>query len=110
VALRKFTAGSSDSAAWISRVGFYVLAALAIAGAFTAEVRRVPNWLWLGPLAFFAAGALTAGLVRYRFPVDPFLVLAAAPVAAKAWDRLRPMAPSAATDSGTRSASHEELR
>jgi hypothetical protein len=71
-----------------ARFGFGAAAVLAVAGASTAAARRVPLWFWLSPLPFFAVAAVTAGLLRYRAPLDPFVLIAAAPAVAWLWDHL----------------------
>ena len=60
-------------------IGFWVLTALALAGAFTHAARRAPRWLWTLPFLY----ALTIVFInvetpRFREPIDPFLVLLAA--------------------------------
>jgi 4-amino-4-deoxy-L-arabinose transferase-like glycosyltransferase len=63
-----------DAAAY----GFYVLALLALAGAFTRAARSAPAWLWLAPILLFAAVIFAGSAIRYRAPVEPFLALLAA--------------------------------
>jgi hypothetical protein len=87
--LVKYSLNLSPRLVRVDRIAFYVAALLAIAGLFTTAVRRVPWWFWLTPLAFFAAAALAAGLVRYRVPVDPFVLLAGSPAAAALMTRRR---------------------
>ena len=74
-----------------SQAAFYLLALLALAGALTAAARQAPRWLWLAPL-LLATLIFIAGLVRYRLPVDVFLVLLAGVGVAAGCDRLRPAA------------------
>jgi hypothetical protein len=54
---------------------FWVLALLAIAGAFTAAARRAPLALWGFPLAIFLSTVALIGTERNRAPADPFLIL-----------------------------------
>lgn len=66
------------STARVGVVSFWVLCALALAGAFTRLARRAPGWIWWIPLLL----ALSVVLVnvetpRFRAPIDPFLVLLA---------------------------------
>ncbi|MEA2404419.1 MAG: hypothetical protein QOE08_1066, partial [Thermoleophilaceae bacterium] len=61
----------------VGRFGFYVLALMAIAGAATGLARRAPWYLWLVPV-LLATVLLGQGMIRYRDPIDPFLVLLAA--------------------------------
>jgi 4-amino-4-deoxy-L-arabinose transferase-like glycosyltransferase len=57
---------------------FWIFAALAIAGAFTAMARRAPLWVWAMPiLMFLSVVFLVVETPRYRTPIDPFLVLLA---------------------------------
>jgi hypothetical protein len=72
-----------------ARMGFYAAALLAIAGIFTRAVRHTPAWFWLTPMVFFILAAALAGTLRYRFPIDPFLLLAGAPVLAAGFSRVR---------------------
>lgn len=57
-------------------VGFWLVAALALAGAATAAARRAPRWLWAIPLVM-ASTVLVIGYVRFRAPIDPFLIMLA---------------------------------
>ncbi|MGZ8634994.1 MAG: ArnT family glycosyltransferase [Solirubrobacteraceae bacterium] len=57
---------------------FWVFAALALAGAFTAMARRTPWYVWAMPiLSFLSVIFLVVETPRYRTPIDPFLVLLA---------------------------------
>jgi 4-amino-4-deoxy-L-arabinose transferase-like glycosyltransferase len=57
---------------------FWIFAALALAGAFTAMARRAPLWVWAMPvLMFLSVVFLVVETPRYRTPIDPFLVLLA---------------------------------
>lgn len=57
---------------------FWVVAALALAGAFTAMARRAPWYVWAMPvLMFLSVVFLVVETPRYRTPIDPFLVLLA---------------------------------
>jgi 4-amino-4-deoxy-L-arabinose transferase-like glycosyltransferase len=67
---------SSQGAA--ERIGWFVAVALAVGGWLTSGRRRVPWWLLATPVVFFAAGATSGGLLRYRIPADPFVLLLAA--------------------------------
>jgi 4-amino-4-deoxy-L-arabinose transferase-like glycosyltransferase len=58
---------------------FWIFAALALAGAFTAMARRTPWYVWAMPiLMFFSVVFLVVETPRYRTPIDPFIVLLAA--------------------------------
>ena len=57
---------------------FWIFAALALAGAFTAMTRRAPWYVWAMPvLMFLSVVFLVVETPRYRTPIDPFLVLLA---------------------------------
>jgi 4-amino-4-deoxy-L-arabinose transferase-like glycosyltransferase len=71
---------------------FYPVFVLAIVGAFTAAARRAPRWLWLVP-ALFLPAVLVNGLVRFRSPIDPFLIMLAALAVAALVDRYRRRGP-----------------
>jgi hypothetical protein len=61
--------------------GFYPLGLLALAGIGTARVRRAPAWIWLLTVGLGTTVFVT-GFIRFRSPIDPFLVmLAALPIA-----------------------------
>jgi 4-amino-4-deoxy-L-arabinose transferase-like glycosyltransferase len=57
--------------------GFYPLGVLALAGLLTRRARRAPKWLWLVPLCLLTTVFIT-GFIRFRAPIDPFLVMLAA--------------------------------
>ena len=47
-------------------------------GVYAAWRRRGPPWLWLIPLLLLLSAAVVVGEMRFRAPIDPFLVLLAA--------------------------------
>jgi 4-amino-4-deoxy-L-arabinose transferase-like glycosyltransferase len=57
--------------------GFYPLAILALGGMLTRRARRAPRWLWLVPVCL-ATSVFVTGFIRFRAPIDPFLVILAA--------------------------------
>jgi 4-amino-4-deoxy-L-arabinose transferase-like glycosyltransferase len=67
---------------------FWLLALLAIAGAFTAAARRTPLALWGCPLVILLTVIWFEGSTRYRSPADPFFVLLAAVGALWLWGRM----------------------
>ncbi len=67
--------------------GFYPLGVLALAGLLTRRARRAPKWLWLVPLCLLTSVFIT-GFIRFRSPIDPFLVLLAAAAVASAQERV----------------------
>jgi 4-amino-4-deoxy-L-arabinose transferase-like glycosyltransferase len=66
----------SRQTAEIGVISFWLLCALALAGAFTRAVRAGPRWIWLVPvLLWLSVAAINAETPRFREPVDPFLIL-----------------------------------
>jgi hypothetical protein len=69
---------------------FWIVAALALAGALTRRARRVALFVWAVPaLMFLSVVFLVVETPRYRTPIDPFLVLLAAAALATAFERVR---------------------
>jgi hypothetical protein len=66
--------------------GFYPLGVLALAGMLTRRARRAPKWLWIVPLCLLSSVFIT-GFIRFRAPIDPFLVLLAASAVAAGQER-----------------------
>lgn len=79
----------SLAAARLGRAGFYLAAVLALAGLVLGGLRRTPYWVWLVPVVM-AAPIFIAGLVRYRYPIDPFLLMLGGFALARLAGRLRP--------------------
>ncbi len=75
----KISASSIDLPIATARIGvysFWLLCLLALAGAFTAAVRRGPRWLWLAPaLLWLSVGLVNSETPRFREAIDPFLIL-----------------------------------
>lgn len=58
---------------------FWIFAALAVAGSFTAFARRTPAFVWAVPvLMFLSVVFLVVETPRYRTAIDPFVVILAA--------------------------------
>jgi|GEM_PF-751186 len=58
---------------------FWVVAALAIGGAFTLAARRMPRSIWAVPFILWLSTApIVAGTPRHRAAMDPFVILLAA--------------------------------
>ena len=58
---------------------FWVVALLAVAGAFTVRARRTPLFVWAIPaLMYLSVVFLVVETPRYRSPIDPFVILLAA--------------------------------
>jgi len=69
------TAGVDD----VGVVNFWIVAVLAIVGAFTLSARRMPRSLWAVPLLLWITTApIVAGTPRHRAAMDPFVILLAA--------------------------------
>ena len=65
---------------WAARLeiyGFYPLGLLALLGLVTLRARRAPAFLWLVPLLLGTTVFVTS-FIRFRCPLDPFLVMLAA--------------------------------
>jgi 4-amino-4-deoxy-L-arabinose transferase-like glycosyltransferase len=77
---------------WADRgiVCFWIVAALALAGAVAGVARRTPWFVWAVPaLMFLSVVFLVVETPRYRTPIDPFLVLLAAAALTSAAARVR---------------------
>lgn len=81
-------AGLGRTTALAGMVAFWGLLVLAAISAASGMLRRVPLALWLAPVLLWAGTALFLGNARLRGPIEPFLVLAAAPVLAEAAARV----------------------
>ena len=57
---------------------FWVVLALALAGALTRAARRAPSALWWCPALILLSTVFFEGLTRYRSPADPFFLMLAA--------------------------------
>lgn len=78
--------------AWADRgvLCFWLVALLAIAGAFTTAARRTPGFVWLVPvLMYLSVVFLVVETPRYRTPIDPFVLLLAAMALAAVVQRYR---------------------
>ncbi len=74
---------AADIAAW----SFFAFAGLAVAGVLRVRRRAGPAWVWLVPVACLLSIVFIVSEVRFRAPIDPFVVLLAA--AALALPRVR---------------------
>jgi hypothetical protein len=63
---------------------FPLLAVLALGGLVTRRARRAPKWLWLIPICL-ASSLFVTGFIRFRAPIDPFLVMLAALAIPEGW-------------------------
>jgi 4-amino-4-deoxy-L-arabinose transferase-like glycosyltransferase len=82
--------GLDPATAQVGVICFWVLAALALVGAFTRAARGAPRWLWAVPILFAISVVLVnVETPRFRAPVEPFLIVLAALAIAAAVARLR---------------------
>jgi 4-amino-4-deoxy-L-arabinose transferase-like glycosyltransferase len=69
---------------------FFLVAGVAVVGAFTRRARSVPLAVWSAPLLYVLVTVPSLGTARYRAPIEPFVLLLAA-AAPMAWlDRRSP--------------------
>jgi 4-amino-4-deoxy-L-arabinose transferase-like glycosyltransferase len=66
--------------------GFYPLGILALAGIGTGRARQAPAWMWLLAICLGSTIFVT-GFIRFRSPIDPFLVMLAAQAIAAVLER-----------------------
>jgi 4-amino-4-deoxy-L-arabinose transferase-like glycosyltransferase len=71
----------------VELASFWALALLAAAGALAGALRRAPLWFWLVPLSLMTT-VFVVGYLRFRAPVDPFIVILAAAGAVAIWGRI----------------------
>lgn len=69
----------------VAILGFYGLAALAIFGALTRRAREAPRFVWLAPILLFLSVVFVRGAIRFRIPIDPFLILLGAVAVVVLW-------------------------
>ena len=72
----------------IGRFSFYALALVAFVGLVVGAVRRNHLFLWAMPVILWLSVVVISGDVRYRLPIDPFVILLAAFGLGAAHDRL----------------------
>jgi 4-amino-4-deoxy-L-arabinose transferase-like glycosyltransferase len=80
--------GIGPGYAKLALVAWYLAAAAAIAGLILGAWRGVPWWLWIVPLLLYASVIAISSDIRYRAPIEPF-VLCAAAVAVTGRQRVR---------------------
>jgi 4-amino-4-deoxy-L-arabinose transferase-like glycosyltransferase len=74
----------------LALVAWFVVALLAIGGAFTRPGRSVPLAFWLGPLLLWGATVTGSGTARYRAPLEPFFIVLAGVAVVFLYEKLRP--------------------
>jgi 4-amino-4-deoxy-L-arabinose transferase-like glycosyltransferase len=67
-----------ETAADLAMAWLAVAAPFMLVGIAAAWRRRGPPWLWLVPVLLLLSATIVVGELRFRAPVDPFLVLLAA--------------------------------
>jgi 4-amino-4-deoxy-L-arabinose transferase-like glycosyltransferase len=70
-------------------VAFWIVAALALAGLLLGAFRGAPAWMWLTPLLLYAGIIWIAGDLRYRLPIEPFVIWPAAYAIGAVWEKRR---------------------
>ncbi len=73
----------------LSVYAWWLLGALALAGAATRAARRLPAAFWACPVILGLASIFFLGATRYRAPADPFVIMLAAVGLVAAWRRMR---------------------
>jgi 4-amino-4-deoxy-L-arabinose transferase-like glycosyltransferase len=77
------------AAGYLTSAWFWVVLALAIAGLTMGAARGVPRWFWLVPALMFLSAVLVISGVRFRMPVEPFVVMVAGVAVARLTTPLR---------------------
>jgi 4-amino-4-deoxy-L-arabinose transferase-like glycosyltransferase len=70
--------GISAGYAKLALVAWYLALVAAVVGLVLGAVRTVPWWLWVVPLLLFVSVIAISGDIRYRVPIEPFVIWAAA--------------------------------
>jgi len=83
--------GLGDRLAPVANVYFMALLVLAAAGIGLGALRKAPVWLWLLPVLLALSTAVVVTAIRYRTPVDPFIIVLAAFAIARLVDRFGPV-------------------
>ena len=77
--------GISNPVSDLDVYAFYALAILALSAVLTGALRRAPIFVWLVPLFIALSLIFAIAYMRYRLPIDPFLIL----LVAASFPRLR---------------------
>jgi 4-amino-4-deoxy-L-arabinose transferase-like glycosyltransferase len=84
-----YNIGISRGTAHAGVLGFWLVALLALVGAFTRAARRAPRWFWVTPLLLYLSVVFVNGETpRFRAPIDPFLIMLAGCAVATAATRI----------------------
>ena len=91
--------GIGSNYAKLARLSWYVAALLTIAGLLAGAPKRMPWWLWIMPPLLWLSVVWDSGDIRYRSPIEPFVVWGAAYALARVTDLRdrRPAPPSQPT-------------
>lgn len=89
--------GLSFTVSDIDVYSFYALAALSLLALLRGGLRRAPAFVWGVPLALVLSLIFVLAYMRYRFPIDPFLILLVAGGLVAVGSRLPFRAPPPAT-------------
>lgn len=81
--------GVDSSMVELSIISFYVVSVVALIGLTTRAARQAPLFLWLTPGLLFVSAVLVQGQIRFRVPIDPFVVVLAGLGLVSLWHRLR---------------------
>jgi 4-amino-4-deoxy-L-arabinose transferase-like glycosyltransferase len=65
------------AAGYLTSAWFWIVLALALAGVATGATRGAPRWLWAVAALMFLSAVLVISGVRFRMPVEPFVVMVA---------------------------------
>ena len=98
--IEKYLAPYEGYPTWLAELsvyGFWALALLCLGALWVrvrarrlAALRAAPLALWGVPLLVYLTTVPWLGVMRYRVPADPFLILPAALVLIALWDRFAP--------------------
>ena len=86
-ALIGFDFGIGPFGAGLAVILLLITGALALAGTFTRAARSPPARFWLLPVALWVSTAAIQSGMRFRAPIDPFLLMLAALALTSGWTR-----------------------
>jgi hypothetical protein len=99
----RFDFGVGTFSARVAVAMLLIIGGLAAAGVFVRASRAPPRSFWLIPIAlWFSTAAIQSGM-RFRSPIDPFLIMLAALALTAGWARWLAPNPSARTPAPTSS-------
>lgn len=70
--------GIGSKYALLAQIAWYIVGLAALAGLVLGVARRVPWWVAVMPVLLYLSVIWDSGDIRYRAPIEPFVVLAAA--------------------------------